>query len=518
MSKSKETYPEDASPVPGSRRKSSRQASGKHETDFSSERKRAADTQHWREETGRKASVTESSTLPSEGDLTARKGKQSIQNCVAVLDKKGRPLQPTSPRRARILLKKGRARVHRLYPFTIRLVDRLQEESTIDGVELKVDPGAKTTGLAITVTNSHGETKAILLSELVHNGWLIKKNLQKRAALRRGRRSRKLRYRAPRWHNRARRPVCGLDVWLPPSIRSRPLAILNLTKKWAKLFPITCVWIENVKFDMQRLRNPAISGKEYQQGALAGYELKEYLLEKFNRKCAYCDKSGIPLNVDHVVPRARGGTDAVSNLVLACVKCNQKKSAKSLDEFLAEDKTRLAKIKRQLKVPLRDAAAVNVARKVLPIALVEAGFIVKLGSGAQTKLNRKQFGIPKSHALDALCVGADIKVSDEYPSSMLVITCQGRGGRQRQLVDKFGFPRGKPKPRSKQVFGFATGDLVRAVVPKGKKQGEYFGRVAVRSGGNFNIKTLNGTVQGIKYSHCQLVQRADGYGYQFSKI
>jgi hypothetical protein len=68
-------------------------------------------------------------------------------------------------------------------------------------------------------------------------------------------------------------------------------------------------------------------------------------------------------------------------------------------------------------------------------------------------------------------------------------------------------------PRQKQFFGFATGDLVRAVVPTGKKQGTHTGRVAVRATGSFNITTAQGTVQGINRKHVRLLQRADGYAY-----
>jgi hypothetical protein len=48
---------------------------------------------------------------------------------------------------------------------------------------------------------------------------------------------------------------------------------------------------------LQKLENPEISGIAYQQGTLAGYELREYLLEKWGRKCAYCDATNVPLQI-----------------------------------------------------------------------------------------------------------------------------------------------------------------------------------------------------------------------------
>ncbi|WP_233570805.1 hypothetical protein [Nocardiopsis sp. Huas11] len=72
-------------------------------------------------------------------------------------------------------------------------------------------------------------------------------------------------------------------------------------------------------------------------------------------------------------------------------------------------------------------------------------------------------------------------------------------------------------PRTKHFFSFATGDLVRAVVPKGKKVGTYNGRVAVRASGSFNVTTAHGTVQGINHRHVRLLQRADGCAYTLRK-
>ena len=110
------------------------------------------------------------------------------------------------------------------------------------------------------------------------------------------------------------------------------------------------------------MENAEISGVQYQQGTLAGYELREYLLEKWGRKCTYCGKENIPLQIEHIVPRAKGGSNRVSNLCLACEKCNRAKGTKDIKDFLKKKPDLLKKILAQAKAPLRDAAAVNATR------------------------------------------------------------------------------------------------------------------------------------------------------------
>ncbi|WP_433359965.1 RRXRR domain-containing protein [Streptosporangium sp. CA-115845] len=144
-------------------------------------------------------------------------------------------------------------------------------------------------------------------------------------------------------------------------------------------------------------------------------------------------------------------------------------------------------------------------------ALTATRLPVATASGGRTKWNRSRTGASKSHTLDALHVG-ELEAVTVWPSTVLVVRATGRGTYCRTRTDKYGFPRLR-LPRIKQVKGFATGDLVRAVVPSGKKAGVHTGRVAVRSNGSFNITTRHGTVQGIGHRQVRLLQRADGYGY-----
>lgn len=144
-------------------------------------------------------------------------------------------------------------------------------------------------------------------------------------------------------------------------------------------------------------------------------------------------------------------------------------------------------------------------------ALVATGLPVATGTGGRTKWNRSRLGLPKTHALDATCVGLVEEVIG-WRQPVLTIVATGRGSYQRTRLDRFGFPRGRLMCE-KRVQGFATGDLVQAVVPAGTKAGTYVGRVAVRASGKFNVQTPSGTVQGISWRCCRLLQRADGYTY-----
>ena len=317
---------------------------------------------------------------------------------VFVLDKRKRPLMPCSEKRARLLLARGRAVMVRVHPFTIRLKDRIGGE--MQALRLKLDPGGKTTGLALVREAEGGEQHVCWLGEIAHRGQAIRDALLQRRGFRRRRRGVNLRYRAPRFNNRTR--PAG---WLAPSLQHRVDTTMAWVTRLTRLAPVTALSQERVRFDMQAMENPEVSGVEYQQGELAGYEVREYLLEKWGRQCAYCPATDVPLQVEHIVATACGGTNRVSNLTLACRKCNEAKGTQRIEDFLAHDPARLARIKAQAKAPLKAAAAVNSTRWALFNALRDTGLPVETGTGGRTKWNRTRLGIPKGHALDAACVG-----------------------------------------------------------------------------------------------------------------
>lgn len=420
---------------------------------------------------------------------------------VFVLDSDRQPLDPCHPARARELLRKGRASVVRHYPFTIILHDRKREDSIVHEHRLKIDPGSKTTGLALL----HGGS-VFWAAELTHRGQRIKDALASRRALRRNRRQRKTRYRQPRFLNRMRP-----SGWLPPSLWSRVCNVMTWVERLARSCPITSLSQELVRFDTQLMQNADVSGIAYQQGELAGYEVREYLLEKWHRTCVYCGARQVPLEVEHIVPKARGGSDRISNLTLACAPCNQKKGTQTAAEF------GFPQVQAQAKLPLKDTAAVNATRWALYHQLCITGLPVECGTGGRTKYNRTRLGLQKTHWLDAACVGAStpatLNVANIQP---LGIRAMGHGTRQMCRTDAYGFPV-QHRARQKRYFGMQTGDLVKAVVPSGKYTGTWISRVVVKASGWFDL-VIRGKKASVHHKHCTRLWAADGYMYSLPAV
>ncbi|MEG4347225.1 RNA-guided endonuclease IscB [Microcoleus sp. A003_D6] len=424
-----------------------------------------------------------------------------MSNFIFVLDTHKRPLNPIRPGMARKLLTTGKAAVFKKYPFTIILKVEIVEPQ--EPITIKLDPGSKTTGIALVQGKN-----VIFGAELTHRGQSIKASLESRRSLRKGRRSRHTRYRKARFLNRIRP-----KKWLAPSLQHRVETTLTWVTKLIKIAPITSVVQELVRFDLQQLENPEISGVEYQQGVLCGYEIREYLLNKWDRTCAYCGVTNTPLQVEHIHPKAKGGSNRISNLCLACENCNIRKGTQNIEQFLSKKPDILKKILSQAKRPLKDATAVNSTRWALFNRLHLTGLPVSTGSGGLTKFNRTRLQLPKSHWLDAACVGKveDLKVLTLQP---LLIKAAGHGTRQMCGTDKFGFP---IRHRSKKQihFGFQTGDIINASVTAGKKVGSYIGRILCRASGSFDIATMKGRIAGISHKYCKSIHKKDGYSYGF---
>lgn len=418
-------------------------------------------------------------------------------NSVLVIDTHHIAQPPIHPAVARRYLDAGKAAVYRRHPFTIILKTAGPGPLFVKPLRLKIDPGSKTTGFALL----DGD-RVIWAAELTHRGRRIKARLESRRSVRRGRRNRKTRYRMPRFDNRTR--AAG---WLPPSLMHRVQTTMTWVERLSRYAPVACLSVENVRFDTQLMHNPDISGVEYQQGELAGYEVREYLLDKFGRTCVYCQVQDTPLEVEHIVPKSRGGSNRISNLAIACRLCNVAKGNQTAEEFGYPG------IQAKARLPLRDAAAINSTRWRLYNELVATGLPVETGTGGRTKYNRTRQGLPKTHWLDAACVGAStpkLKLITEKP---LLITSRGRGKRQVCRVNKYGFPCAKAG-RIKRAYGFSTGDQVRLNQPRGKYAGIWEGFLAgIRERGSHSIKTTDGQTISSKHTNFELLQRADGYTY-----
>jgi len=418
---------------------------------------------------------------------------------VFVLDTKNVPQNPVHPAIARRLLSSHQAAVYRRYPFTIILTSIGLGPLFAQPCRLKIDPGATTTGLALL----RGET-VLWAAELTHRGERIKAALAARRDIRRSRRQRKTRYRPSRFRNR-RRP----EGWLPPSLTSRVENILTWVKRLQRLCPLGALSQELVRFDTQLMQDATIRGVAYQQGTLAGYEVREYLLEKWHRTCAYCHKTHVPLQIEHIIPKARGGTNRLSNLTLACEPCNQQKDKQTAAEFGHPE------VQAQAQRPLKAAAAVNVTRWALYHALQAFGMPLEVGTGGRTKYNRSRLHLPKTHWLDAAAVGAStpdrLRLHHITP---LAIKAMGHGKRQRCLTDKYGFPK-THRTGCKRVYGFQTGDVVRARTTRGKAQGTWHGRITVRVSGSFALNSVS-KILNVSHRACRRLWANDGYSYSYS--
>lgn len=474
---------------------------------------------------------------------------------VGLLDTRKTPQTPVHPAVARRMLRDNKAAVYRKHPFTIILrPDKSQFSLPLFGddqsvappelLRLKIDPGSRTTGLAVV---NDGRREILWAGELRHRGPEIKKALDKRRALRRGRRNRNTRYRPARFNNRRRggchgcggnsrkdkslcRPCAAKPAnererqagpkWLPPSLMSRVYNVEAWVRRLCATFPIGAISVEIARFDTQLMENPDIAGVEYQQGELAGYEVREYLLEKFQRKCVYCGKTDIPLEIEHIVPKIRGGSNRVSNLAISCRPCNQKKNNRTAAEFGHPD------VERKARQPLRDAAMMNATRYKIRDMLTATGLPVETGTGGRTKWNRTKAGLEKSHWADAACVGASTpeqwRVCKGQIQEIRVRSYARRGRRQCCLVDKHGFPHNKEGEKLKgkagvRFFGYQTGDIVAVVKNKGKWAGSYRGRIAVSSDGNFVFSPRNKERQPGKFRYTEIASLLDRCGsYEYS--
>ncbi len=436
---------------------------------------------------------------------------------VLVLDKNKRSLMPCRQARARKLLSAQKASLYRRYPFTIILKER--DSGDTQPISLKIDPGSKTTGIALVAEFDSNNTCVFALN-IGHRGHQIKVSLEKRRAIRRSRRNRHCRYRPARFLNRKKQ-----TPWLPLSLMSRVHNVETWTKRLKLFAPVSDAQVETVRFDMQLMENADIQGVEYQQGTLKDWEQREYLLYRNKHTCAYC--AGLSgdkiLNKEHIMPKVLGGSNQIVNLTIACRSCNEHKGklhpkawialcSDKKDKINKQRAVSMAKILTGYRPTLRDAAAVNATRYAVG-GMVKSHFPnTQFFSGGRTKKNRSKQLLLKDHWIDAACVGhqgANIIIES---FDFLSVTAQGHGSRQMCRMDKFGLPRTSAKNKG-LVHGFKTGDLVTAQVSTGKKKGFYTGRIAVRSSGFFNIKTSNETVQGISHRNCRSIQKGDGYGY-----
>ena len=253
-------------------------------------------------------------------------------------------------------------------------------------------------------------------------------------------------------------------------------------RRLCAVFPVTLVRVETARFDTQLMADHDVTGKEYQQGELAGWQVRSYVFHRDGRMCAYCgDTKAKRYELDHIVPRSRGGANRVSNLVVSCRDCNVGKGNSTVEEFLSDRPARLAAVRRIQHASLAGASQMNIIVPELLRRLEAMGLPAAEHDAYTTSWNRKTTGVPKTHVNDALCVGHPDCLA-YLPLVKAVVRSVGRGDRQMlRPSDKHGNPRGQGyrdycalprqkqdytscpghRNRRKQLMGIASGDLVK---------------------------------------------------------
>ena len=400
--------------------------------------------------------------------------RQTTQVCV--LDQNGKPLMPTT-RLGKVyrLLKTQKAHIVSYEPFTIQL-DYEPDTHIIQPLTLGVDSGAIHSGYS--VANEHREYYS---AEVIARDNISKKLSNKRM-YRKQRRSRKTRYRKPRFKNRKNKK----KGWLPPSLEQKVAVQLNEIDHLHHYFPIENIIVEVAEFNIQKIKDPNISGIEYQQGTLYGYNIRNYLLEKHGRKCFYCGKTVSDFEVEHMIPKIRGGSDRIDNLTLSCHDCNQKKDTLTAEEFIKQTlpaKKAATKLKQlpNEKHLFKYMTYMNATRWSLYNAIDEKYTNVTMTYGYITKYNRIKAGLPKTHHIDAKCITGFATV----PSmGQTVVKIKMR--RHNRQLHQATFSKGHVRKIGNLptvVFGFQLYDIVlfnnHHYYIKGRRSSGYFALVSL---------------------------------------
>jgi hypothetical protein len=408
-----------------------------------------------------------------------------VSQPVYVLHQDGTPLMPTTPAKARHLLEAGKAVVASHTPFTIRLA--VPSGRHVQPVTVGVDLGAKVVGAGAVGNGRTLYQGEVALRDNVH------RRMDRRRMYRRNRRGRKCRHRAPRFDNRAASRRKGR---LSPTIRSKSDTTVKVVQRIATFLPVSLIRVEVANFDTQAMQagKSKLQNWAYQQGEQYGWEnVKMYVRARDNYTCQYCGVVMPPdLEVDHIVPRGRGGSNRPANLVAACHDCNAEKGNQTAIEFGHPE------VARRARRPLRAAAHTQAGKTATLEALSEIA-PVETTYGYITKLDREAMGLPKTHYDDAVAIatgGQPVAVLDNYEAMRAVArgAYRQRKGARSHLVASL--------PR--EVFGFRQWDKV--ALPDGCV-GFVKGR---RSSGYFAVSDLDGSLiaPSISYKKLRLVERS----------
>lgn len=410
---------------------------------------------------------------------------------VYVLNKHGKPLMPCKPAKARLLLKKHKAKVIKREPFVIQLL--YGSSGYKQPVSLGIDAGSRYVGLsAITEKRELFSAEAELRDD-------INKKLEAKRSARRSRRNRKTRYRKARFNNRGNAKTKG---HLMPSVKAKCDSHITLVKKVLSILPVSEIHIEMASFDTQLLKaqtkgKPIPSGEDYQHGESNGFDnIKAYVKWRDGYQCQICGAKGM-LQVHHKVQRKDGGTNTPSNLITVCPECHKKYHTGLMSEKEAQ------KMRPNSKThSYRDASFMGIMRWAVWNRLNEFGLPCHMTFGYLTARTRKDYGIEKSHHADARCIsGNPTAVPLDYWYRLKKVRCHNR------QIHKFNISKGgvrKSNQASFEVKGFRLFDKVRA---KGREWYIHGRRVK----GAFVLKDLCDNKLEIVPSKVKFVRHQNGY-------
>lgn len=410
---------------------------------------------------------------------------------VYVISQNGQPLMPTENHaKVRILLKNKKAKVIKRCPFTIQLA--YDSTNYTQDITLGVDSGSKHIGLSATT-----RSKVLFESDVELRNNIVNL-LSIRRQNRRTRRNRKTRYRKPRFNNRRRK-----EGWLAPSVQNKVDSHLTVIRKVHEILPITKVIVEVTSFDIQKIKNPMISGTEYQQGEqLDFWNVREYVLFRDGHICQCCkgkSKDKI-LNVHHIESRHTGG-DAPNNLITLCETCHTgyHKGIVKLPKTIHRG------------MSFKDATFMGIMRWAFYNKLKKIYPNVNLTYGYITKNTRIKNSLPKEHYTDARCISGNPKaISSGTVYYQKKVRCHNRQIHKNTIL-KGGIRKRNQAPYD--VMGFRLFDKV-----KWKGQNCFiFGR---RSTGRMDLRLLNGTKinASVGYKNLKIIEMRKNYLTEQRKV
>ena len=418
---------------------------------------------------------------------------------VFVLNKHGEALMPCSQRKARLLLSDKKAKIIHYKPFTIQLLHGSYGYK--QRANLSVDLGSKYIGIAITSNES------VLMKGEIELRNDVKENIESRKIYRKSRRNRKTRYRKARFLNRTKTMKKG---WLPPSIQSRIDNTFRWIDRFISLLSYPNLNIEVGKFDVQKMMNPNIQGREYQEGqAFSYHDVRYFVFARDNYTCRACKKKNKILNTHHIIYRSHGGTDRADNLITVCTDCHTHENHQKGGVFWKwmQEGKRLPRYK--------ETVFMNVIRRKVFTRYPKC----HVTYGSITTPKRKELGLEKSHYNDAIAISG-ISIIRCNPKKIFKIvqfrkkkrslheSVARKGRTQKNIISK------RNEKNTKRVDNWCLNDQVRLFGQVGWITGFSKKSCYVKDiNGNY-ITIPNKTYKQVNLSSLKLICRNNNWQYK----